>query len=32
MKYIDQIQMLMKQSGSIADLSDALQKADIPAW
>ena len=32
MKHIDQIQTLMKQSGSIADLSDALQKADIPAW
>ena len=32
MKYIDQIQMLMKRSAGIADLSDALRKADIPAW
>ncbi len=32
MKHIDEIKLLMKQSSSIADLSDALKQADIPAW
>ena len=32
MKYIDQIQKLMKQSKSISELNDALRHADIPAW
>ena len=32
MKHIDQIQKLMKQSKSISEFTDALKKADIPAW
>ena len=32
MKHIDQIHELMKQSGSITELLDALKQTDIPAW
>ena len=32
MKHIDQIRKLMKQSKSISEFTDALKKADIPAW
>lgn len=32
MENIDQIRKLMMQSSSIADLSDALRRGDIPAW
>ena len=32
MKHLAEIQELMRQSGSVEELSDALKQAEIPAW